>query len=489
MKKISDFKGGIHPPENKLQSSGQPIASLPLPDRVVLPLQQHIGNPARLLVSVGDQVLKGQKIADCHGLISAAVHAPVSGTVTAIETLAVAHPSGLRDQCIVIQPDGKEAWRERHPIEQPLNASADELRNRIREAGICGLGGAGFPTDVKLMPRHKPVDTLILNAAECEPYITADDRLLRERASEVIKGLGIVAHMVKPHRVLIGIEDNKPEAIAAIELAVQGTTMEVVVIPTKYPSGGEKQLIQILTGKEVPHGGLPVDLGILCHNVGTAAAIYRAVYLDEPLLSRITTVTGNATQRPGNYEVLLGTPVAHVLQQAGVEQKRMRRLVMGGPMMGFTLTDFSVPVVKTTNCLLAADEQEFPDPPAEQSCIRCGFCAEVCPAQLLPQQLLWFARSQQFDKAELYNLADCIECGACAYVCPSSIPLVQYYRYAKGEIRRQKADQQHSDHARERFESRKARLDREQAEKEARRKARAEAAAAQQSVKTEEAGK
>lgn len=488
MIQVHDFRGGIHPPENKKQSSVQPIRALPLPDVLILPLQQHIGQSARCKVAAGDTVLKGQLIAEAPSLISAGVHAPTSGEIIAIEARAIAHPSGLLDTCIVLKPDGKDTWRDRHPIEDPLQAAPELLRNRIRESGICGLGGAGFPTDVKLSPRHKPIDTLILNAAECEPYITADDRLLQERAEEVIKGLEILSHIVRPHRILIGIEDNKPEAIAALRNAIPGNRMEVIVVPTKYPSGGEKQLIQLLTGKEVPQGGLPGDIGVLCQNVGTVAAVYRAVCLDEPLISRITTVTGEAAKSPGNYEVLLGTPVNTVLNQTGLDSARLHRLIMGGPMMGFTLPDVNVPVVKTTNCLLAADITEFPDPPPEQACIRCGFCAEACPAQLLPQQLLWFAKAQEFEKAELFNLADCIECGACAYVCPSSIPLVQYYRYAKGEIRHLKADQSKSDNARVRFEARQARLDKEQAEKEARRKARADAAAAQQKAKADESG-
>lgn len=488
MIQVHDFKGGIHPPENKKQSSVQPIRTLPMPEVLILPLQQHIGQAARCRVAVGETVLKGQLIADATSLISAGVHAPTSGEVIAIEERPVAHPSGLLDTCIVIRPDGKDTWRERHPISEPLQASPETLRDRIRESGICGLGGAGFPTDIKLSPRHKPIDTLILNAAECEPYITADDRLMQERADEIIKGLEILSHIVRPHRILIGIEDNKPEATEALRNAIPGNRMDVVVVPTKYPSGGEKQLIQLLTGKEVPHGKLPADIGIVCQNVGTVAAVYRAVYHDEPLISRITTVTGAAANAPGNYEVLLGTPVAYLLNQTGLDATRLHRLLMGGPMMGFALPTMDVPVVKTTNCLLAADRSEFPDPPTEQACIRCGFCADACPAQLLPQQLLWFAKSQEFEKAELFNLADCIECGACAYVCPSSIPLVQYYRYAKGEIRHLKADQTKSDNARARFEARQARLDKEQAEKEARRKARAEAAAAQQKAKADESG-
>ena len=332
---------------------------------------------------------------------------------------------------------------------------------------------------------HQRVEQLIINAVECEPYITADDRLMRERADEIVLGIQILQYLLNPHDTLIGIEDNKPEAIAALRAACADSDVEVRVVPTKYPSGGEKQLIQLLTGKEVPSGSIPAQCGVVCQNVGTAWAVKRAVHDGEPLLSRITTVTGDAVARPGNYEVWLGTPVADLLHHAGVDKERLGRLVMGGPMMGFTLHDPSVPVVKTSNCVIAASAEELPEPPPEQACIRCGACAEVCPANLLPQQLYWYAKTDDFERAQHHNLMDCIECGACAYVCPSHIPLVQYYRYAKGEIRTQAAEQIKADRARERFEARQARLEREQAEKEARRRARLEANRKKQEAATD----
>ncbi|MCP5325776.1 MAG: electron transport complex subunit RsxC [Oceanospirillaceae bacterium] len=486
---LHDFKGGIHPAENKHQSTELPVARAPMPSRLVLPLNQHIGAPARVLVQEGDKVLKGQLIASAEGFVSAALHAPTSGTISRIAEHALPHSSGMSGMCIEITPDGSDTWCEHQGLADYRDHAPADLLALIKNAGIAGLGGAGFPSHVKLASSHnKPIDTLILNGAECEPYITADDMLMRERAAEVIEGALILLHILNPERCLIGIEDNKPEAIVALKHALQASTkdahkIQVIGIPTKYPSGGEKQLIQILTGKEVPSGGIPADIGVVCQNVGTAAAIHNAISKGEPLISRIVTLTGKACAQPRNYEVLIGTPVNELMQHGGIDAGLMQRLIMGGPMMGFTLTDLSVPVVKTTNCLLAPTKKELPVAPAAQACIRCGMCTEACPAQLLPQQLYWFSRAEEFDKAEAHNLFDCIECGACAYVCPSNIPLVQYYRYAKGEIRIEKADKVKSERAKQRFEARTARLDREQAEKDARRAARAEAAAKAQAEK------
>ena len=471
MRKIWDIPGGIHPPENKTQSLGQGIAALPLPDILVLPLGQHAGAPAKPLVAVGDRVLKGQLLAEPGGFISAALHAPTSGTVSAIEDRAIPHPSGMSARCVILTPDGRDEWCPHHGVADYRAASPVALLGLIRDAGIAGLGGAGFPSAVKLGPKQ-PIDTLIINGTECEPYI-ADDILMQERAAAIIEGVAILAHILgNPATILVGVEDNKPRAFEALEAAAQGSAIEVVEFPTKYPSGGEKQLIQILTGKEVPSGKLPADLGIVCQNVGTTYAIQRAIVHGEPLISRITTVTGKACGRNGNYEVMLGTPIRHLLAHNGFDQHRCARLIMGGPMMGFALPDIDVPVVKTTNCILAASHEEFPQPPPAQACIRCGLCAEACPASLLPQQLYWYAQAENFERLEAHNLFDCIECGACAYVCPSNIPLVQYYRAAKGEIRKQEAEKKKADHARERFEFHKARLERAEAEKAAKREAR-----------------
>ncbi|TXS92172.1 electron transport complex subunit RsxC [Parahaliea maris] len=477
MRKIFDFHGGIHPPENKHQSLGEPIRDAGIPPQLVIPLSQHIGAPSTPIVAVGDRVLKGQVIADANGFVSVSQHAPSSGTVAAIEERAIPHPSGFYAPCIVIDCDGQDEWLPHRGVENFEGESPGDLLELIREAGIAGMGGAGFPSAVKL--REKPgatVDTLIINGTECEPYITADDALMRERAADIVAGADILRHIVGPQATLIGVEDNKPEGILALQAAAEGTGIEIVVFPTKYPSGGEKQLIEILTGRQVPSGGLPADVGIVCQNVGTAVAVYEAVVLGKPLISRVTTVTGEAVARAGNFQVLLGTPMQYLLDLAGFEPGRNQRLIMGGPMMGFTLTDTAVPVVKTSNCLLAPSPAELPAPPPAQACIRCGLCAEACPASLLPQQLFWFARGKEYEKLEQHNLFDCIECGACSWACPSNIPLVQYYRASKAEILQQRRDHEKSEQSRIRFEARQERLAREEAEKEAKRAARKKAA-------------
>lgn len=479
MRKIFDFHGGIHPPENKHQSVALPIADAGIPDELVLPLSQHIGAPAKPVVAVGDSVLKGQLIAAAAGFVSVPLHAPTSGTVTAIEDRLIAHVSGHSAPCIVIAPDGKDEWiaLSGTPDFQTLDKPA--LLEKIRSAGIAGMGGAGFPAAVKL--GIKPgvhIQTLIINGTECEPYITADDVLMRERADQIVAGVKILQHLIGADETLIGVEDNKPEGIAALKKATGETSIEVVVFPTKYPSGGEKQLIEILTGKQVPSGGLPSDVGIVCQNIGSTVAIHDAVVHGKPLISRVTTVTGEGVNTPRNYQVLLGTSMRYLLEQAGFTLQKANRVIMGGPMMGFTVPDINVPIVKTTNCILAPSKHELPTPPPAQACIRCGMCAEACPASLLPQQMFWFAQGKEFEKLEEHNLFDCIECGACSFACPSHIPLVQYYRASKAEIVQLRKDHEKAEHSRIRFEARQERLEQEEAEKEAKRAARKKAAEA-----------
>jgi electron transport complex protein RnfC len=477
VRKTWNFHGGIHPPENKLQSLGQPITDAGVPAELVLPVSQHIGAPAEPVVTVGDRVLKGQIIALPKGFVSIPKHAPSSGTVTAIEERRIAHPSGYSALCIVIATDGLDEWIDLSPIENPDTVENSVLLERIHGAGIAGMGGAGFPTVVKLSVRPETnIDTLIINGTECEPYITADDVLMRERAREIIEGSKILRKLVNPGETLIGVEDNKPEALACLRKAAAGSGIEVVDFPTMDPSGGEKQLIDILTGKQVPSGGLPADVGVICQNIGSTVAVYHAVFEGRPLISRITTVTGEAVSRPGNFEVLLGTPMDYLLDKAGFQGDANERLIMGGPMMGFTVPDTSVPIVKTTNCLLAPSPSELPTPPPAQACIRCGMCAEACPVSLLPQQMFWFAQGKEVEKLEAHNLFDCIECGACSWVCPSHIPLVQYYRASKAEILQLRRDHEKSEHSRARFEARQERLAREEAEKDAKRAARKKAA-------------
>lgn len=484
MANLWDFPGGIHPPENKQQSTAGPIRSAGIPERLILPLQQHIGEPAEPVVAVGDRVLKGQKIAESASRDGLPVHASTSGIIESVARLPVPHASGMTDWCIVLKPDYRDEWISTEPVGNYQGLEPGRVLSLIREAGVAGLGGAGFPTDIKLHPPgNRAIHTLILNGAECEPYITADDMTMRERAGNIVSGLNVMAWLLRPERCVIGIEDNKPEAIAAMRQAIAGTDIELAVVPTKYPSGGEKQLIQILTGKEVPSGGIPADIGVVCQNAGTASAVAQVVFEGKPLISRVVTITGGAANEPGNFDTLLGTPVEYMLKQADVQAAMVDRLVLGGSMMGYTLNTTAVPLTKTSNCVIAATASELPAPPPEQPCIRCSQCADVCPVELLPQQLFWHSKASEFDKAEHLNLFDCIECGACSYVCPSSIPLVQYYRYAKGELRTQKAEQLKADRARERFEARQERLFREQQEKEQRRKERAIAAADAQSRK------
>lgn len=473
---VWNFPGGLHLPANKQQSTATPIQQPPLPRRLVLPLQQHIGEPAVPCVEVGQRVLKGQLIAEAGSAISAALHAPTSGSVVEISEQPYPHSSGLLMPAIVIESDGAETWIELTPEPEYASLSGVELLQRIRQAGIAGLGGAGFPTAAKLASRAQDdLHTLIINGAECEPYISADDLLMRERAVALVDGIDVLMHILQPQQVLLGIEDDKPEAIAAVQIAIGERPIRLQPVPTRYPSGGERQLIQLLTGREVPAGGLPADIGMLCVNVGTVVAVADAVLRGRPLISRITTLTGAALAHPCNVDALVGTPVAELLAFAGLDHAKLDRLLLGGPLMGDSLASLDVPLIKTTNCLLAATGEELPPPPPEMPCIRCGDCAQVCPASLLPQQLYFFA--EDHDQLMAHHLFDCIECGACAYVCPSSIPLVQYYRASKGEIRQREQRQLKAEQSRLRFEHRQDRLRREEEQRAADRLARQERAA------------
>lgn len=487
-RKLWQFHGGVHLPDEKTLSNHAPVADAPQSRQLVLPLQQHIGAPARCRVAVGDQVLKGQLIAEPQGYISAPIHASSSGTVVAIESRPIPHPSGLHSVCVVIETDGEDRWGELPP---PLAASAAEIdacevaevRERIRASGIVGMGGASFPSSVKLNPgQDQPIDTLVINGAECEPYITCDDLLMRERAADILDGVRIMLHLIKAKQALIGVEDNKPEAADALRRALDATDLggrvEVVVIPTLYPSGGEKQLIRILTGREVPSHGIPAQIGVVCQNVGTAAAVADAVLRGQPLIERLVTVTGRGVVEPRNYRVPIGTPAASLIAASGGYSGDLAKLVAGGPMMGFRLETDTVPITKATNCLLALTPAESPDPGAPLPCIRCGRCAEVCPANLLPQQLYWHARAKELDKVQDYNLFDCIDCGCCAHVCPSHIPLVQYYRFAKTESWAREQEKRAADHARERHAAREARLERQERERKAKLRKKKEAVAA-----------
>lgn len=460
------FHGGVHPEENKLQSTRQPIKRLPIPPRLILPLRQHVGNVPKLCVEVGQSVLKGQLLAEPEGQISAAVHAPTSGIVTAIAPALIPHPSGLPDMCLTLDTDGQDSWQVQSPLVwQAMDRLA--LVAKLRLSGIVGLGGAAFPSHIKLRADGRSeVHTLIVNAAECEPYITCDDMLMREQAEQIVRGIEVAQHILGASQCLIGIEDNKPEAANAMRAAIAGAgcSIRVVTVPTLYPSGDARRLIYLLTGTEVPSDKRSTQVGIQCFNVATLLAMYRYVNFGEPSLSRIVTVTGEVVN-PGNFEVLLGTPVSALLAAAGGISAANSTLVMGGPMMGFSLPSDEVPVTKACNCIIASVPELFPEPPPAMPCIRCARCAEACPVKLQPQELYWFAKSDNFDKARDYKLFDCIECGCCSYVCPSNIPLVQYYRYAKSEIIAQDRAKEAADIARERNEFRLMRIEREKQER------------------------
>lgn len=465
MLNLFKFQGGVKPPTNKTQSVLLPIAKAPLPSRLIVPLHQSIGGTPRPVVEVGEQVKKGQLIGEADGFISAAVHAPTSGTVIAVGMHVQPHPSGLDSACVVIQPDGSDEWMERTPVDH-TQESPERIRELLQAAGVVGLGGAAFPTHGKLTAsKTMPLEELVINGAECEPYITCDDLLMRERAEEIVRGIGIFRDLLQPKKVLIGIEDNKPEAIAAMKAAVKALAevFEVVTVPTRYPAGGAKQLIRVLTGKEVPAAKRSTDLGVQCFNVATAYSAWRALAYGEPVVSRIVTVTGNVGE-PRNWEVLIGTPM-HEILALGQPKGDTDGAIMGGPMMGFIVPDLQAPVVKATNCLIAHSTALFPPPPPEMPCIRCGECARACPHELQPFEMYWYSRAKNFGKTQEYKLFDCIECGCCSYVCPSHIPLVQYFRFAKSEIWSREREKKAAEGAKERFEFKQFRDEREKAEK------------------------
>lgn len=475
IEQLHTFHGGIKLPAHRELTDNQPIQPALVPKQLVIPLQQHIGLAASCLVTPGEHVKKGQCIATAAGAVSASVHASSSGTVTTIEERPVPHPSGLSAPCVIIETDGKDEWAVTATNPNYRESDPQTLIETIRAAGITGLGGAGFPTQTKLeRGLENNIELLLINGAECEPWITCDNALLKERAQEVVEGTHILRHILKPRICVIAIEDGMQAAEAALRNAVADTgNIQVVGVPEIYPTGGERQLIKVLTGLEVPSQGFPSDIGIVCQNVGTTAAIYNAVVLGRPLVSRIVTVTGTGIQSPQNMETLIGTPMHELIETAGGYTENLDRLLMGGPMMGFELPSDHMPVVKTTNCLLALTMADVSASDTEQACIRCGDCTTVCPADLLPQQLYWHARSGNHDKAQDYNLFDCIECGCCTLVCPSHIPLVQYYRFAKTSIWAQERQKCAADIARDRHEAREqrlARIKRERAEQLARKK-------------------
>lgn len=502
--------GGIQPPEHKQLSASQPVRRAALPNRIFLPLIDERQQPLTPLVAPGDSVTTGQLVASCPAGLGANLHSSISGQVVAIEQRPLLHPSGLPVASLIIQSDGQDkpaihlaGWHPR--LRNWHTANKEELLNLIAQAGITGLGGAGFLAAAKIRAAsQQPVRSLIINAAECEPFITTDAALIQTQASAILEGCALLSYLVQAQEVLIGIEDNKPLAIQALSRALAAATavnanhpgaselakLKICVVPTRYPSGSDKLLIQLLTGQEVPSGQLASDLGILCHNVASCYAIYQAITQGQPLIERLVTLTGSQLNQPGNYWVRVGTPLNQLLQEAAANPNADLRLIIGGPLMGYQLA--VAPGLKFTrhfpgysayasskslNCLLVPTPTELPTPAPEQACIRCGKCELVCPLNLLPQQLYFYAAGQAWQQAEQQQLFDCIECGACTWVCPSSIPLVDYYRQAKAELRQAAAAQQLAATAQRRYEARTARLQQEEQERAARRQARLDALA------------
>ena len=466
---LGKLHGGLRLEANKAESTQQGIRVMPVPEQVVLPLTQHIGRAAEPIVGIGETVLKGQLIAQHDAVLGAPVHASTSGKVVAIEPWPVSRRQGETAPCIVIASDGEDRPIERpEPHEDGSALAPDHLAALILEGGIVGLGGAVFPTAQKVQQaRSGGLDMLILNGVECEPWISCDDALMRERAHAVIGGARLLLRALEVPLCYVAVESDKQAALDALgdELGRIGDERLVLKeVPTIYPSGAEDQLVQLVTNREVPTGGLPTDIGCVVQNVGTAAAVFDWIENYEPLISRITTVTGPGVARPSNVKVRLGTTVADVVEFAGGYTERASRLIIGGNMTGKSMSTDRVPVVKATNCILVLDEP--PQAGTTRPCIRCGECAEVCPIQLLPQQLHWYARSDDEKRLRDYGLVACIACGCCDLVCPSHIALTAEFRIAKRRIRELDDEKARAERARRRFEARRERLQRD-AEEEA----------------------
>lgn len=484
------FKGllgedwGVHPEDHKRPAADRPLRVMPVPARLYLPLQQHLGAPARPAVVVGQRVRKGELIAEAQGMISAPIHAPTSGVIAAVTEITAPHPSGLTLPAVILDADGADEWTELSGCDDPFTLEPAEIGKRVAACGVVGLGGAAFPSAVKLNGASRSrVTTLVMNGGECEPYLSCDDRQMRDHAAAIVDGIRIMLHATGAAVALVGIEDNKPEAIAAMQAAAAGVDkVEIRPVPARYPMGSEKQLVQVLTGKEVPADGRTFDIGVIVHNVGTALAVRAAIREGKPLISRILTVNGNCANEPGNIEVRIGTLAEEVIAFAGGlkgDGLGLARRVLGGPMMGMQIPHWRVPVVKGSSGILALDAAEVvardPNP-----CIRCGSCVKACPMGLLPLEMSARIRSEAYDEAVAYGLKDCIACGCCAYVCPSQIPLVQYFVHAKGELAAQDRSKLRNEATKKLAQQRQERLDREareRAEAMAKRKAEREAAA------------
>jgi electron transport complex protein RnfC len=429
---LKTFAGGLHPPDSKSYTEHKAIETCPLPEELVIPAMQHIGAPAEICVAVGDRVYKGSVIATAKGFVSVPIHASTSGEVIAVEPRM--HPVGKLLPAVVIKPDGEDVWDPEIKGQDPDNLDAATLKNLILKAGIVGLGGATFPTHVKLSPpAEKKIDTLILNGVECEPFITADHRLMLEESERLIDGINILRKVLGIDKAVIGIETNKPDAIAKLGKACIPHKIEIIPLEVKYPQGAEKQLIDAVTGRQVPSGGLPMDVGVVVQNVGTAVAVSDAVRLGRPLVERIATINGPGIKEPKNLRIAIGTPLSHLVEQCGGIVGEPGKIIMGGPMMGHTQLSLDIPAMRGTSALLIFPRDDVNTKPAGP-CIRCGRCISACPIHLLPTQLAAYARLDMIDEAESNHALDCIECGCCTYICPAGLPLVQSIRYAKSGI-------------------------------------------------------
>jgi len=473
------IRGGVHAEERKEQSTGQAVRILGIPPLLYLPLRQHAGKAAEAVVSVGQRVLKGELLATSGGEVCASIHAPTSGTVTAIGDILAPHPSRLNIAAITLETDGLDESAAPTARADLESLTAGEIADLVDAAGIVGLGGATYPAALKLKSgARQHIDTLILNGSECEPYLTCDDMLMRERAEGIVAGARLIQKAVNARRIVAGIEDNKPEAIAAMQKAAEPfDDVEIQPIPTRYPMGSAKQLIQAIMGREVPAGGRSSDVGALVHNVATAYAVYDAIDNARPLISRLVTISGACVAAPQNVEVLLGTPVSWMLEQCGGLVAEPARLVMGGPMMGQILHSAEVPITKGASGILALNADEISRTEVSP-CIRCGSCVSACPMGLVPLEMARHAKGEDFDGAVEFGLKDCILCGSCAYVCPSHIPLVHYFQFAKGELSSQRQQSRKGELTKSLTEARQARQEREAAAKEAAKAEKAAKAAA-----------
>lgn len=486
-----EFHGGIHPEQNKSTSSNVKSKNLPLADELLLPLYSITNNHnQKQQTKIGDQVHFGQALviqSNSDSGSNTIAHAPYDAKVLEISEQNLGHSSGLNTLSVRIKKTkNKSQTPSMESFDNWQSESKEALLTRIEDAAIVGLGGAVFPTHIKLTIDKQSIDTLIINAMECEPYITCDHRLIIEQADDILEGALIAARIVGASKLLIGIEDNKAEAILSLETSIKklsqttNSLINIIIAPTKYPSGGEKQLIQLLTGQEVPNKSYPASLGIVVQNPATLFAIKKAVVDGFPLTNRLVTITGNACANSGNYWIPFGTSIEYISNQLAIDLTITDEIIFGGPLMGQLINDSAIPTNKSTNCIIFNTTKDLAWGEIESrlslssddhvACIRCGQCETVCPASLIPQQLYWFAKTEQWNELEQQSLFDCIECGACSYVCPSEIPLVGYYRFAKSQIQSNSIKLANSDKAKQRFENREARLARIKFEREAKRR-------------------